>query len=116
MSLLIDPNAVTAVLLTNGWHEVGQRDGVSTFNLDAYEFGYIQDDGEITILHGGGRSGVCAAGFQFETAGEYVSGPLTAIFAVRHKRSGERREPLTLQHKEQIDWIGGRRFADKRDH
>jgi hypothetical protein len=37
-----------------------------------------------TVLHGGGNSGVCAVGFSFKEDVSLVSGPLTAILAVRH--------------------------------
>jgi hypothetical protein len=104
VSLFIDPKNVTAVLLSDGWHEV-QPPG--SFDLDSYEFGYTydSDDGwypsesKTVVLHGGGNSGVCATGFTFSTVvggtpgvkeGTVVGGtpvrmygPLTAVLAVR---------------------------------
>lgn len=83
MSLAINPREVTAVLLTDGWHTV--RTG--TFTIDSYE--YVRPsknpDKDGLLLHGGGHSGVCAAGFEFTTtdSGEIVCGPLTSIHAVR---------------------------------
>jgi hypothetical protein len=92
MSLLINPNTVTAVLLADGWHTVDQDDdGISSFTIDSYEFVFMIKDplqGTLTPIpvHGVGDSGVCAKGFQFATGGDYVSGPLTAVLAVRHHR------------------------------
>jgi hypothetical protein len=79
MSLAIDVDRVTRVLLADGWHEVCE----DSFGLDSYE--YVEANGH--IRHGGGDSGVCATGFAFKTddGGEYMAGPLTAILAVRYK-------------------------------
>ena len=78
MSLAIDVDTVTAVLLSDGWHDVAD----DTFVLDAYEFIY---GGQ--ILHGGGNGGVCSTGFNFkEPSGAWLCGPLTAVLAVQHKR------------------------------
>lgn len=89
MSLTIDVDRVAAVLLGDGWHQVATR----SFNIDSYE--YIWTDGDTrTLLHEGGRSGVCATGFTFledldeNAGGAYVGdevrvcGPMTAILAV----------------------------------
>ncbi len=85
MSLAIDVDSVSAVLLGDGWHTVA--DG--SFLLDSYEFVWQE-----TLVHGGGDGGSCATGFCFledfdDNAGEAcrgdkarVSGPLTAILAV----------------------------------
>lgn len=77
MSLAIQTADITAVLLTDGWHPVTP----GTFDLDSYE--YLEDD---QLLHGGGHSGVCATGFTFqaEDTNQRITGPLTAIQAVRH--------------------------------
>lgn len=89
MSLNIDTNHVGAVLLADGWHQVKPK----SFDCDSYEFveclrpsengvGYHQ-----TLIHGGGNSGVCATGFIFDEPGHgLISGPLTSIVAVRHRR------------------------------
>lgn len=78
MSLAIDTATVTNVLLAGEWHEVAR----GSFSLDSYE--YVEDD---DVVHGGGHSGVCATGFAFVPRGgngsSVVSGPLTAIQAVR---------------------------------
>ena len=76
MSLAIDVDEVSAVLLADGWHEVGDQ----SFSLAAYE--YIH--GGATI-HKGGEAGLTSTGFRFSDAGGYVMyGPLTAILAVRY--------------------------------
>lgn len=92
MSLAIDIDEVTAVLLADGWHDVAER----SFVLDAYEFVYGDDN----TVHGGGNSGICPTGFSFledldQNAGAAhkgdkvtVSGPLTAIVAVQETRKG----------------------------
>lgn len=102
MSLAIDVDTVTRVLLADGrWYSVGRK----SFALDAYEYLWWPNgrdaknkhggDTDPQILHGGGQSGVCAIGFEFLTesrdpdghaTGEYVrmAGPLTAIQAVEH--------------------------------
>ncbi len=87
MSLQINNPKITRVLLADGWHEC------TGFDLDAYEFGtYYRDHDYSTgvgydLIHGGGRSGVCATGFAFtdKETGETVAGPLTAILAVAGK-------------------------------
>lgn len=85
MSLAIDVDTVTAVLLADGWHTVAEQ----SFNLDSYEYiwhhpGHDRYDGEFEVLHSGGTNGVCATGFEFTTTeGSYMTGPLTAILAVQ---------------------------------
>lgn len=84
MSLAIDPEAVTDVLLADGRHGVQDLD----FSLDSYEF--VEPDGG-HVLHAGGDSGICATGFKFSEMvnmdGEnyvvIVAGPLSSILAVR---------------------------------
>ena len=96
MSLAIDVDAVTAVLLADGWHEVAD----DSFSLDAYEFIWsgkggvraadMNGDRDPMVLHGGGGSGVCATGYEFiDDGGEVIAGPLTAILAVRRARVPE---------------------------
>jgi hypothetical protein len=97
MSLGIDMDAVTAVLLADGWHEVTD----ASFMLDLYEFLLWPEGKERPprTVHRGGASGICMTGFQFAEqiaitgAGpsdlpskrvvRMISGPLTAILAVR---------------------------------
>ena len=38
MSLAIDVDRVAAILLIDGWHKVAERDGKSSFGMDAYEY------------------------------------------------------------------------------
>ena len=88
MSLSIDPDKVTSVLLADGWHDVGEG---AAFDLDAYEFVERDEDedGEATrtVLHGGGQNGICATGFRFiDVNGETIAGPLTSVLAVRVDR------------------------------
>jgi len=66
--------------LADGWHQVVE----TSFDLDSYEFIADGDD----LVHGGGSSGICAAGFTFKTdvmtstGFLRISGPLTSILAV----------------------------------
>jgi hypothetical protein len=110
MSLHIDTNTITRVLLVDGWHDVawgpGQQEGWyrSSFDLDSYEFcegpppyrAELDDLGEgedrwnerahtraQTIVGGGTVEGVPSTGFTFMTpTGSALAGPLTAILAV----------------------------------
>lgn len=77
MSLSIDTDKVTHVLLTDGiWHKVIGK----TFDLDSYEY---LDRGHC-ILQGGMVEGVVSTGFTFrEDEDTVISGPLTALHAVR---------------------------------
>jgi hypothetical protein len=80
VSLRIDTDAVTAVLLADGW--VGVEPG--SFTLDSYEYMDGSSD-DALVLHGGGQSGVCATGFAFTDAvnDDRYYGPLTAVLAVK---------------------------------
>lgn len=96
MSLAIDVDAVTAVLLADGWHRVAKK----SFFLDSYEYLWsgregtkvkdLRPDQDHILLHGGGQSGISATGFSFleqiDRTGipQRISGPLTAILAVRY--------------------------------
>ena len=91
MSLAIDIDTVTRVLLADDWHAVADQ----SFTLDAYEFLWsgqsglkvkdLPDSYSPMIMHSGGQSGVCATGFSFLTTdGSRMAGPLTAILAVRY--------------------------------
>ena len=76
MSLAIETDAIEAVLLADGWHNVSQN----TFALDAYEY----KDGSRTVLTGGTVAGVVSTGFFFNaTDGQAYMGPLTSVLAVR---------------------------------
>jgi hypothetical protein len=94
VSLAINPDHVTEVLLADGWHQVDDMaPDRSSFDLDSYEYElpHPDDNREGLVLHGGGQSGICATGFTFTEPvyedGEchlcQITGPLTSILAVR---------------------------------
>lgn len=75
MSMWIDSDNVSSVLLADGWHDVKER----SFDIDAYEYHHQE-----VAIHGGGQSGVCASGFTFRCMdGRTYHGPLTSVLAVR---------------------------------
>lgn len=76
VSLSIEVNKVTDVLLADKWHKI--NDG--SFDIDAYEF----INGTETV-HKGGNGGITSAGFVFESEGVTFSGPLTSVLAVRYQ-------------------------------
>jgi hypothetical protein len=89
VSLQINMSKISAVLLGNQWHDVVPE----TFGIDAYELGSYYPSPDyasgfaFSMHHGGGESGVCSTGFAFQsTEGTWVSGPLTAIQAVKGDR------------------------------
>ena len=89
MSLAIDIDAVTKVLLADGWHEVAEE----SFTMDAYEFIRAADGRRLepqVYLGGGQATGVCETGFEFleVVAGVrcWIAGPLTSILAVSRKK------------------------------
>ena len=82
MSLGIDVDKVAAVLLQDGWHEVAKGDdGLSSFDLDAYE--YVHDDR--VILSGGKDASIPSTGFIFEEkgTGAIICGPASALQALK---------------------------------
>lgn len=81
MSLSIDVESVTAVLLSDGWMDVADK----SFSLDTYEYITLDPiDRDLMTLHSGGQYGICANGFQFKTKdGDWIEGPLSSIQAVR---------------------------------
>lgn len=76
MSLAIDLDEVTAVLLPDGWHTVNNQ----SFTTDAYEYVH----GDHLIVGGGQVAGVPSTGFAFQDAdtGTWIVGPLTSIHAI----------------------------------
>ena len=75
MSLAIDTNRVTKVLLSDGWHDVVS----CSFDIDAYEF----VEGQRAILLGGKADGGTATGATWVNEnGNRVSCPLTSVLAV----------------------------------
>ncbi|OBK75442.1 hypothetical protein [Mycobacterium sp. 1164985.4] len=85
MSLAIDVNSVTAVLLPDGWHKVADR----SFDLDSYEFVEFHPDphrNPYPPLSGGQETLIPACGFRFiedDDEGTPIEGPLTSVVAVR---------------------------------
>jgi hypothetical protein len=76
MSLYIDVDKVTQVLLADGWHVVAKQ----SFTLDSYEFHHKDE----VILYGGQVQGVPSAGAEWlGPEGDHFACPLTAILAVR---------------------------------
>jgi hypothetical protein len=89
MSLAINVDHVTDVLLADGWHpcdpmdysqDVGDDGAVSSFDLDAYEYLDVDDS---ALLPGGREDLVPATGFTFYEDGQRICGPITSIIAVR---------------------------------
>jgi hypothetical protein len=89
MSLAIDIDKVSDVLLADGWHHVEFAKGKSTFVIDAYEFLEQRGEGRDPLVHVGGGSvaGVTSTGAEWlerESGKSYVvTCPLTAILAVK---------------------------------
>lgn len=82
MSLAIDIDDVTAVLLKDGvWYEVDDR----SFDIDSYE--YLR--GDRVMLGGGTAEGITAPGFAFINEGVELCGPLTEVVAVRVERGAD---------------------------
>jgi hypothetical protein len=80
MSLAIDVDTVTAVLLADGWHDVID----DSFDVDAYEFEEKIAEGEDPrLLHGGEHSGISDSGFVCRTSQGMICGPLTSLLAVK---------------------------------
>lgn len=75
MSLAIDPTAIIAVLLHDGWHPV------ESFEVDAFEVIDHPDEErphDFLMLHSAGQ------GFRFEDdQGRVLAAPMTSILAVR---------------------------------
>ena len=84
MSLAIDVDNVTAVLLQDGWHQVVEN----SFDSDAYEFFH-----EGHSLIGGGRvEGVSATGATWkERDGSRVACPFPSVLAVKFKVTGKKK-------------------------
>ena len=88
MSLSIDVDLVTQVLLGDRWYQVAD----ASFAVDSYEFEWSGRDGMTVeelkqkkpdapakVLHSGGSGGVCSVGSAFRTGdGDRLAGPLTA--------------------------------------
>ena len=86
MSIAINISHIIQVLLSDGcWHTVAD----DSFDVDAYEYaeGPLHGD-RLWLLRGGQEPLIPARGFSFiADTGDRISGPLTAILAVREKWS-----------------------------
>jgi hypothetical protein len=98
MSLAIDVDKITGVLMADGWHEVSKRrDGKSSFAMDAYEYlAYHHQDGDVyrdpeIYLGGGNEKLIPATGAYWEESGVEFFCPLTSILAVRYGSPTQRR-------------------------
>lgn len=79
MSLAIETDDIIEVLLADGWYTVDNE----SFGIDAYEYMWQAGMGDTPMLAGGQSEHITSAGFSF-TAGDYIiSGPLTAVLAVK---------------------------------
>ena len=77
MSLAIDTNSISEVLLNCGWIKIQ----LGSFDLDSFEF---VENNPFYLVHGGGASDICATGFIFtDLKGARVYGPMTSILAVK---------------------------------
>jgi hypothetical protein len=92
MSLAIDINKVSDVLLADGWHHVEFAKGKSTFVIDAYDFVEQRGEGSDPVVHasGGTVGGVVSTGAEWleresgESGKSYVvTCPLTSILALK---------------------------------
>lgn len=90
MSLAIDVDCVTHVLLVDGWHEVAGQ----SFTVAPYEYGHIVPTGvtnapNFVFLHQAGYGGVCPVGFDFTDAatGASMCGRISSVVAVRRSQS-----------------------------
>jgi hypothetical protein len=86
MSLAIEVDYVTGVLLRDGWHEVLEN----SFTIDAYE--YVHSEAGSTLFErellvkGGKVKGVSATGAAWtEPGGSCVACPFPAILAVKYR-------------------------------
>jgi len=82
MSLAIDTDKITEVMLPDGWHTVAK----GSFGLDAYEF----ERGGKTLFRAGQEGLVRpATGFVFtDASGETICGPISSVRAVKLSKAG----------------------------
>lgn len=106
MSLGIDVDRVTHVLLADGWHRCDwqqdeqsrQRRLVSTLTFDAYEYLWYHDPSDRwspTLIASGIEGLVPYTGFSFIEDGSPVLGPLTSILAVKTGNKPAQRAPAS---------------------
>jgi hypothetical protein len=107
MSLAIDIDRVTAVLLADGWHIVDTMNQsgqiVSSFSTDAYEFvehTSNEDEGRVMRVAGGDGKIVGYTGVYFASQGENYYCPLSAVLSVRTTAAKKMKAtPLTSRQK-----------------
>jgi hypothetical protein len=95
VSLAIEVDDITHVLLADGWHLVD----AASFGIDSYEFMWGEGMGDSPMLGGGqekhiaaaghrgstSREHIAAAGFIFTETDQVLCGPLTSVLAVKVK-------------------------------
>jgi hypothetical protein len=95
MSLAIEVDDITHVLLADGWHTIHD----ASFGIDSYEFIWGEGMGDSPMLGSGqekhiaaaghrgstSREHIAAAGFSFTEGDHILCGPLTSVFAVKVK-------------------------------
>ena len=95
MSLAIEVDDITQVLLADGWHTVDE----ASFGIDSYEFIWREGMDDNPMLAGGqekhiaaaghrgstSREHIAAAGFRFTESDHVLCGPLTSVLAVKVK-------------------------------
>jgi hypothetical protein len=92
MSLAIEVDDITHVLLADGWHTVHD----ASFGIDSYEFMWREGMGDGPMLGAGqehiaaaghrgstSREHIAAAGFSFTEGDHILCGPLTSVLAVK---------------------------------
>jgi hypothetical protein len=103
MSLAIDVDNITHVLLADGWHEVDD----ASFGTDSYEFVGDEGTGDSPMLGGDqekhipaaghrgstSREHIAAAGFSFTEGDHVLFGPLTSVLAVKTHNESSQRSP-----------------------
>lgn len=93
MSIAIEIDNVSAVLLRDGWHEVLNK----SFEIDAYEFIHHNDpesqDYEVRV-GGGELDGISAKGAKWQNAtdGTWIACPLNEIKALKYNYPRKKRE------------------------
>ena len=95
MTLAIEVDDITHVLLADGWHTVHD----ASFGIDSYEFMSRDGMGDSPMLGGGqekhipaaghrgstSREHIAAPGFSFTEDDQILCGPLTSVLAVKVK-------------------------------
>jgi hypothetical protein len=99
MSLEIDVEKISEVLLVDGWHKVNAvGDGRSSFGLDAYEFRELTaqenptaQEKKVEQAEEGKREATTPGARWTESDGSRVFCPVTSILAVKY--AGQQKNP-----------------------